>query len=154
REERLDAEQVLAELLQEVGRSQEAAELFARLRADPGFLGAPCRLGTLLTNWGWSRLIAREGGEEAEDPTPILTEAQALFDGNGCARPERRLNARLNPALAYEQSSRWPEARQTLLQAGPLLSQASLRQRLWLQDLEGRAAIAEGHPVRALSLYA
>jgi cellulose synthase operon protein C len=149
--ERWQAEQVLARLLQDLGRSKEASELFARLRADP-HPGTLCDVGSLLTNAAWSRLIAREGGEEAEDPTPMLEEAQATFDENAC-RPDQRLNARLNLALAHQQAGRWSEARRSLEQARPLESDADLRQRLWWNDLEARAAIAKGRPERALVLY-
>ncbi|MFP5285495.1 MAG: hypothetical protein ACLGI9_07140, partial [Thermoanaerobaculia bacterium] len=148
------AEQVRARLLQDLGRSEEALELFGRLRSLPRpENNTPCDEGTLLTNLGWSLLLAREGGAEAEDPTPILQEAQAIFDENTCARPDQRLNARLNLAFAHQQAARWPEARRSLQQARPLETHADLRQRLWWHDLEGRGAIAEGRPEHALVLY-
>lgn len=146
------AEQILARLLQIVGRSQEAEELFARLQSDT-HAATPCELGILLANWGWARLLAREGGEEVGDPTPKLEEARRLFDGSDCARPEQRLNARLNVAFAHLQAGRWREARRALEEARPLAVQANVRQRLWWPDLEGRAAIAEGRLAEALRLY-
>lgn len=146
---RWDAEQVLARFLQDLGRSKEALELFARLRNDP-HPQSPCDMGNLLTNEAWTRLFAQE--EQAGDPTPILLEAKLVFDQNGCL-PSQRLNARLNLALAHQQAKRWPEARQALEEARPLLSGANLRERLWWLDLEGRAAIAENRPQDALGLY-
>jgi tetratricopeptide (TPR) repeat protein len=146
------AEQPLAVVLQDVGRSHEAEELFAHLRADSQAI-TPCDVGVLLTNWGWSRLLAREGGEEAPDPTPMLEEARSLFDANTCARPEQRLNARLNVAFAFQQAHRWREARRALEEVRPLAAQASLSERLWWPDLEGRVAIAEGRAAQALRLY-
>ena len=148
---RWKAEQVLARILQSIGRSREAAKLYARLRADPN-PETPCDVGGLLTNQAWSRLLAREAGEEADDPTPALAAALTVFEREGC-RPEQRLNARLNLALAQQQAGRRHEARQVLEQAVPLVSQASLRDRLWWLDLEGREAIAEDHPALALPLY-
>lgn len=150
---RWKAEQVLANLLQALGRSQDASELLARLREDPQ-PESPCDMGDLLTNWAWSRLLAREGGEETEDPTPILMEAQAVYAGNPlCAGPVQRLNTLLNLALAHQQAGRWREARKVLEQAAPLASQANLSQLLWQDDLEARTAIAEGNPALALRLY-
>ncbi len=149
---RWQTELTLARLLRDLGRSQSAEEIFVRLAANPHF-ETPCDRGVLLQNWSWSRLIGREGGEEAMDPTAMLEEALAFFDRNSCARPEQRLNARLNLALAQQQAGRWREARRLLAEALPLADHATLRQRLWWQDLDGRAAIAEGQPARALRLY-
>lgn len=151
---RWKAELALASLLQDLGRSQEASVLFARLHADPRF-ETKCDQGDLLTTWAWSRLLAREADEPAEDPVPLLQEAQAMYDANpSCAPPERQFIARLHLALALQQAGRWKEARQALDQARPLASHASLRQRLWWYDLEARSAIAAGQPERALRLYA
>jgi tetratricopeptide (TPR) repeat protein len=138
------AEQVLARVLQGVGRSQAAAALFARLRADP-HPGNPCDIGSLLTNQAWSRLLAREGGEEAGDPAPELREARDVFDREGC-RPDQRLNARINLAFAHQQAGRRREARQALDEIRPLAQKANLRQRLWWLDLEGRRARGAGPP--------
>jgi tetratricopeptide (TPR) repeat protein len=147
------AEQVLARILQELGRSQESETLFTRLNAKRQF-GDKCDLGSLLTNHAWSRLLAHEGGENLGDPTPDLQEAQAVFDQNHC-RPAQRLNARLNLALAHQQAGRWPKARHVLTEAREpsLASQATLDQRLWWLDLEGRQAIAEKNPAGAINLY-
>jgi cellulose synthase operon protein C len=150
---RWKAEQILARLLQDLGRSQDAARLFVRLREDPHPEG-PCDMGELLTNVAWTRLLEREAGGEAGDPTPELREAQAIFENekNRC-RPESRLNGHLNLALAHQQAGRWRESREALEQARPLLSKANLRDRLWSLDLEAREAIAERRPERALRLY-
>jgi hypothetical protein len=145
-------EQVLASLLQDLGRSQEASALFARLQSDP-HPETPCDMGDLLTNRSWAWLLAREGEEKAEDPIPLLKEAQAVYDGTPACTVQQRFNARLNLAFAYLQADRWREARQVLEAARPLNAQASLRQLLWWFDLEGRTAIAEGQPASALRLY-
>jgi hypothetical protein len=146
---RWKAEQLLAHSLQSVGRSQDAADLFQRLRADP-HPESPCDLGDLLLNQAWSWLLAHEGGEETSDPIPALQEAQKAYQG---CRPEQRLNAALNLALAHQQAGRWPEARRALEAVRPLATGASLSQRLWWLDAEGRQAIEEGQPARALDLY-
>jgi cellulose synthase operon protein C len=146
---RWNTEQVQARLLQDLGRSSET--LFAGLRADP-HPELPCDLGSLLDNWGWSRLVAREGEEEAGDPTPLLQEALALVESRGCPL-QQRLNVRLNLALSQQQDGKWDEARAILEQAAPLAAKATLRDRLWWLDLDGREAIAAGRGEEALRLY-
>ena len=150
---RAKAEQLLAGVLQDLGRSREASERFARLNEENRF-ETPCDKGDLLTNWAWSRLLAIEGKEEAEDPTPLLKEAQAVYDRHPeCAPPDAPLNVRINLALALQQEEHWREARQVLEQARPLAATGTPRLRLWWHDLEARGAIAEGNPARALRLY-
>jgi cellulose synthase operon protein C len=157
---RLRSEQVRARILQELGRSEEASEIFTHLHVLlPDVLlkkpvDYPCDEASLLINEAWSRLLAGEGGEKAEDPTPTLKRAEALFDAP-CGQPAQRLNVRLNLALADQQEHRWSAARQALSEAeGPsLASRAKLDQRLWWLDLKGRQAIAEGDPGGALDLY-
>jgi cellulose synthase operon protein C len=149
-EYRWKAEQVLAGVLQDLGRSHDASELFARLSTDP-HPEIPCDMGILLTNRAWSRLLAREGGEEASDPTPELQQAQTIFDHNGC-RLDQRLNVRLNLALAHQQAGRWIEAGRALEEARALASTAKPHLRLWWLDLEARAVL-KAQPLRALQLY-
>jgi tetratricopeptide (TPR) repeat protein len=148
---RWNTEQVLARILQDLGRTGEAADLFAALPADPNSMN-PCDLGNLLTNRGWSQLRAREGGEQDKDPTALLTKAKAAFDGGSCT-PQQRLNARLNLAFAFQQAGAWRDARRWLDEARGLGIEPDLSKRLWWDDLEARSAIAAGHPERALGLY-
>ena len=147
--------QIQARLFQDLGRSQDAStlldRLLANLRQDPD---RPCDAGDLLTNAAWFRLIEYEAGKEARNPTLLLEQAQAIFEQkkNQCS-PSKRLNARLNLALAYQHEARWPEARRELDKARDLESHAGLTERLWWDDLEARAAIIEGRATRALGLY-
>jgi TPR repeat protein len=146
---RWKTEELLAQGLQSVGRSQDAAELFGRLRSDPHPEG-DCDLGELLINQAWTWQLAREGGEEASDPIPVLQEARD-FAVQQCEG--QRLDAGLNLALAYQQAERWPDAKRALEEIRPLTSEANLSQHLWWLDLKGRQAIAEGRPAQALELY-
>jgi hypothetical protein len=150
---RWDTEQVLARILQDLGRSPEAWRMFKSLIADPN-PSNPCDLGTLLTNMGWSLISEREAGGDAGDPIPLLQQAKAKFEveKHGCTRSER-LNARINLALAYQQEARWPEARRELEEARALQTEPTLSQRLWWDDLEARGALAAGQPEKALGLY-
>jgi cellulose synthase operon protein C len=150
---RLEAGQVLARVYEELGRTKEEEDLFTRLHAiPPPHLMTLCDQGNFLTNEAWSQLLAREAGEKADDPTPMLRQAQTDFD-HSCGSPEQRLTARLNLALAAQQANRWPEAQQALSDAEPLASRATLGQRFWWLDLKGRQAIAEKNERTALDLY-
>jgi len=149
---RWKAEQSLAVVLQEIGRSKEASKLFASLDAHR-YPDQPCDLGAFLTNEAWSRLLAREAGEKTDDPIPLLEKARSEYDNpkKEC-QPEKRLNARLNLALAYLQEHRGSEARRDLDGARAFASNATPRYRLWWLDLQARA-ILERDPARALELY-
>jgi tetratricopeptide (TPR) repeat protein len=150
---RLEAGQVLARVYEELGRTKEEEDLFTRLHAiPPPHSMTLCDQGNFLTNEAWSQLLAREAGEKADDPTPMLRQAQTDFD-QSCGSPEQRLTARLNLALAAQQANRRPEAQQALNDAEPLASHATLGQRLWWLDLKGRQAIAEKKERKALDLY-
>lgn len=149
---RWKAEQAEASLLQDLGRTQEADSLFARLQDEP-WPELECDRGDLLTNRAWAWLLAREAGEPAKDPEPILERARDIYESDPTCTPQQRLNAHLNLALAQQQSGRWLEARQSLDRTRPWAPKASLREHLWMLDLEGRAAIAAGDPARALDLY-
>ena len=155
----LSSEQVRARILQELGRSKEASGIFPGLHVllNEAMLkrqADSCDEANLLINEAWSRLLAREGGEKAEDPTLMLKQAQADF-GTHCRKPDQQLNVRLNLALADQQEHRWSAARQALreAEAPSLASHAKLDQRLWWLDLKGRQAIAEEDPGGALDLY-
>jgi cellulose synthase operon protein C len=146
---RWQADQVLARLLQDLGRSEDAWKLFSRTAPQ---LEDPCDRGLLLTNRAWARLLRREAGEVAGDPMPDLEKARTEVEKNDC-RPAQRLNIRINLALAHLHAGRSREARQALEQARELISYATLRQLLWWHDLEARVAIDEGDATRALRLY-
>lgn len=149
---RWEAEQVLASILQELGRSQASYDLFESLAVHLPKLKTPCDRGTLLTNIGWSRLLAAEAGESIQDPTSLLEQARDRFEEGPCTL-DQQLNAHLNLALDYQRKGQLPAARIELDRARLLRSDPNLSQRLWSDDLEARMAIAEGHPELALGLY-
>jgi hypothetical protein len=147
------AEQVQVRVLQHLGRSREASALVESLlnksQLDPN---NPCDRGDLLNNAGWFWLFEHESGKDAKDPTQMLEQAQSEFEKNRCTR-EKKLNARLNLALAYQQAGRWPEAQRELDQARAVHAKPNLAEFLWWDDLEAREEIAKGHAGRALDLY-
>lgn len=145
-----DAQQVLAGYLQVLGRSREAAGIYARLQQETRRQETRER-GQLLNNQAWSLLLAREAGEPAEDPTELLLEAQAVFEQDG--RPDQRLNVAINLALAHLQNGRLDDGRTALAGARELHGQATTLQRLWWLEIEARIALAGGHGEAALALY-
>ncbi|MEA2599878.1 MAG: hypothetical protein QOF89_870 [Acidobacteriota bacterium] len=146
-----EAGQMLALVYQQLGRLQDASTLYAKLQADPD-LKSSCALGTLWTNVGWFQLMEHEAGNTAENPVPVVQQALAEFEQNGCSS-EQRLNAHQNLALAYQQQGQWSEARRQLARAQALAEHSNLLELLWQDDLAARAALHEGHPELARGLY-
>lgn len=146
------AEQELAELLREVGRSRESAQIFERLLLKPRSADS-CEYAELLNNQAWSVLLAREAGEVLRDPTPLLEKALATYATCKRATPENQVNVLLNLALAHLQEGRLAKARTVLAQAHENESHPPLSHRLWWLDLEARIAFQDGRPAEALSLF-
>jgi len=147
------AEEELALLLRGLGRSREAAELFDRLRRTP-HPASPCEEGQLLNNQAWSMLLAREAGDGADDPTPLLHEALAKFERCSEADAERRVNVLVNLALAQLQDGRPRVAAELLRRGRTLEAHPPLPHLLWWLDLEGRIDLAERRPAAALRRFA
>ena len=150
------AEQVLGWNLQRLGRSREAAALFARLEQD-GARDDPCSRAWLLNNRGWSLLLALEAGEAGEDPRPLLAEALEIWtaDANQCfLASEERVNGYLNLALAELHAGRPTAAASALDRARELDDNPRVVHRLWRLDAEARLALVAGLTAEALERYA
>lgn len=148
------AEQQRALILQDLGRFAEADALLGRLFArDPERGGNPCEAASLHANRGWGRLLAREAEIPLADPLPDLEAAQSrLSSARGCPE-ERALNAAINLTLAHLQRSNLIAAAHSLERARRLSPGATGDRRLWLRELEGRLALAQGQPTRALTQF-
>lgn len=149
---RWQVELVLARLYSDLGRRDEAEPLFARLAAssDPE---RPCDRAVLLDNRAWSWLMAREGGAEPPDPTPLLEEARTIFDQQACRGATGRLNVRMNLALAHLSTGHPERAEAVLAEARPLVAEANRRQLWEWQGLAGRLASAQQRPAEARRHY-
>jgi tetratricopeptide (TPR) repeat protein len=151
------AEQVLARQLQVLGRSREAAALFARLHHAPPEGLDPCHWAEMLSNHAWSLLLAGEAGEAGDsvyDPISLLAEAKQSYERESCPPLEEKLlNLHLNLTLAHLQDERPAEARASLSEARALEHFATPLHRLWSLELEARLDLSEGHPKTALALY-
>lgn len=146
------AEEELALLLREVGRSREAVQLFERLRRTPG-AGNACEEAELLNNQAWSALLAREAGEAIADPTRLLADALKTYSTCKRVTSERLANLLLNLALAQLQAGRLAQAQDSLAQAHQVDPHPPLYQTLWGLDLDARLALRGGRPAAALSLF-
>jgi cellulose synthase operon protein C len=146
------AEEVLALVLREVGRSRESAEIFKRLN-DTAQGAIPQVQARLLNNQAWSALLAREAGEAFRDPTPLLERAIETYAACGCATAEARADVLHNLALAHLQEGRLSRAKDLLAQAREIEPHGPVPHTLWRLDLEARIARREGRPAEALSLF-
>lgn len=152
--QRWQALEQLGLLLQTLGQTHRASEIFRRLVGEPGDR-RPCVRARLLNNQAWTLLLAREAGEPAvEDPIPLLEEADRIYSPEGeCNWPEKRRNGAINLALAQIQDDRPAEARRALAAARGPEGSETLLMRLWRLDLEARLALLEHRPAASLGLY-
>lgn len=144
------AEQKLALLLRAVGRSEDSARLFERLRRMP-HRSSPCREGQFLSNQAWTILLAREAGENAGDPAPLLESSLTAYES--CDHKDagvKRTNVLINLALAHLQQGRLRAARDLLDRVRSLEPHLPLPQELWRLDLLARVALGEGRAAEAL----
>ncbi len=150
------AEQVLAWNLRRLGRSQEAALLFSRLEQDSGGPEDPCGRANLLSNRGWSLLLALEAGEAVDDPRPLLAQALETWAAHGDCflSAEERVNGYLNLALAELHAGRPAEAQSALGRARQLDHSPRVLHRLWRLDVEARLALGAGRAGEALERLA
>lgn len=146
------SEEMRAIELRELGRGEEAAEIFARLASEETYGANPKDHARLLHNHAWSLLLAREAGELVEDPLPLLEGARQRFDTEA-GRDDQRANVRLNLALAHLQAGRLAEATERLFEAKELMPEPPVHLRLWLLEIEARVALGRGHTAKALELY-
>lgn len=143
--------QVTANVLLELGRFAEAGGMLTDLLAGGAGQQDGCAKATLLTNLGWARLAIVEAGGAAET-LPVLTEALQTWRSD-CASPPEISNALVNLALAQFQLGHIPEARERLEAAASEGAGGSPFIEAWRLDLEGRLALAEGRPERAIEAF-
>jgi cellulose synthase operon protein C len=146
------AEQKLALLLGGVGRFQESAQLFERLRRTSHAQNR-CDEAQLLGNQAWSALLAREAGETFADPTILFESALEMYETCKNVKPEKKANVLINLALAHLKEGRTARAKEILAQAHELEPHPPLPHTLWWLDLEARIALREGKPKEALHLF-
>jgi tetratricopeptide (TPR) repeat protein len=152
----LQAEEERALELSQLGRFEEANATFGLLLPGAAEVLSPCELADLSTNYGWALAAAREVDEPLGDPVPLFESASRIFSSSDCPdAQEKRFNAALNLARAYLQKepSSLPLARAALRDAEPLLQAATLRERLWWFNVNGRLALAEARPEEALAEF-
>jgi tetratricopeptide (TPR) repeat protein len=146
------AEEEMALLLREVGRSGESAQLFERLLRTPA--ANSCEEARLLNNQAWSALLAREAGERFADPSPRLARALEEYQACTSATIGDKGNVLFNLALAHLQEGRLRQAKDFLSRAQEMEPHAPIPHRLWSLDLEGRIALRERRTAQALRRFA
>jgi hypothetical protein len=150
------AGQVLALVLQRLGRAGDAATAFAEVERTAGTTLAACDRAQLRNNRAWAWLLAREAGASAGDPRPLLAEALRAFDRECAAfagRDEERVNVRVNLALDHLQAGEPRAARRWLGEARQLETAPSGNVLLWWGDLDARMLLDAGRAREALAAY-
>ena len=155
----LNVRLVLALLLQEMGRSEEAMQMLLAVRRDLPADTHPCTRWDLLANIAWISMLIREGRSLREDPietpepTPLLRSTLERYRDK-CPRPMYVVDAHVNLALAALQRGRPEEAARHVTAArssGPVPNTYIV---VFLLDIEGRVALARGKPALALERFA
>lgn len=144
-----------------LGRSDEAAEMFAQLAQNPP-ADAPCEVGKFFNNWAWTTLLAREAGGGREtigpastvEPAKLLERAIEVFRSSpkDCGSSEI-FNSRLNLVLAHLQEGSADLAAQALASARADQAKSTLFQALWELDLDARIDLARDQPRAAMETY-
>src|SRR5678816_126741 len=139
----LTAEQMLAVQLQMLGRRAEASAMIAAWQDRLDLLPRECERAMFLNNIGWTRLLALEAGETAEDPLPVLDRAYAMISApsaGGLCNADEQVNVLLNLALAHLHGGRLDQAALHLERARQVTSTPELPMLLWSLDIEARLA--------------
>jgi tetratricopeptide (TPR) repeat protein len=165
------ARQVLANLLDRVGRRQEASAVYDALaRSQAG--ASPCDRAKLFNDRGWSGVLALEAGHSpAHDPAPLLRKALRLYESECRQLPEDRVGTLINLALAQILSGDASAAQGTLeklkvpppgaaapaatkqKQGGNDRARISVRHALWSRSIVAQVDLMQGRPRRALRRY-
>lgn len=143
-----------ADALLELGRRSEALAILQGM--DPATL-EPCDRGQLSNNTGWTLLMMRGGGDEAERQRATkaranLDRALAEFTG-ACKSVSDELNVRINLALADLQLGAIEEARAELARAAALKTEVGGTRAAWMLDLQARVDLRSKAWEAALGKY-
>lgn len=132
-----------------LGQHAAALQLLDALEAKAD-AARPCDRAGLSVARTWVGLSAVESGDAA--PPGLRQDAERALElyTTTCPDPGTRANMHLNLALLELQASRPEAAAQHLVDARAGGVEQVEEQRLWLYDLEGRRALAQGRAAEAL----
>ncbi|MDX1998045.1 MAG: CHAT domain-containing protein [Thermoanaerobaculia bacterium] len=147
-----DVEQIRGVILQEIGRFEAAAEIFARL-TDTALPAHPCERAELWNNVGWTRYLAREQDEALADPLPAFDAAVAAWQAGDCP-PADGFNYQVNRAAAYLQAGQLAEVEAALAAAEAVGGAASPEAEWWRELVAGRLERARGDLASARERFA
>lgn len=146
------AEEKMGLVLQELGRYEEALDLFEALPKSHDV----CSQVRRLSNHAWALIQSRTAGTptatDRADPLALLDEGLALAQAKGCDE-RSRLHLLINKALALVGAGQTAEGLRALADADPLVAKGSAQQHLWIQDIQGRLALLDHRGLDALSAY-
>lgn len=144
----IDVLQQQADILARLGRADDALRSIAE--AERLLTGRPwraCTTAQVLTNRGETNLRTRRPIEAIEP----FVEARQIY-AKDCPDPTARMNIDIYLSLATLSLDRLGETRNHLAAARREPS-LTARQENWLNYLEGRLALEEGHSARALAVF-
>lgn len=147
-QESSDLGQLTALVLDELGRFTEAAEMLDGLRSLK--LDA-ASLADLDTNRGWTALLARQAGQQDQDPRPFFEAAWSYYSRSGLGR--QKFNVQVNLAAAAVLDGRLEEADRHLLLALPFRQEAKATEKLMSDELQARLLLLRKQPQAALEKF-
>lgn len=146
-------------LLAQLGRYEEARRLRARIEARAQGAKEPCLQRSIYTNLAWTELVTLDGarpfgpksaGAAPHDFAPIRRWlGAALARAPACGRGTS--NEHLNLAIFHLHLGETGEARAHFDAARASSPPEDLR--VWMHEVEGRLALAEGRPSRARQAF-
>ncbi len=140
-------DEVLAVVLEQLGRHADAERVLQRLRAAS--TGSACVRARRLNNVAYASLLAADATAQAPSPLTLSTleQAAALYDLPECRAQAGRHTASLHRVMAAVLGERFEDA-QVLLQSLPQAPDR-LDTRLWRLELWARSELGLGHPQAA-----
>ena len=143
-----DHGQLAVNVLAELGRFEEAAQLLDRLRELP----LPEEKAGFDTNRGWIALLARQAGRSDVDPKEYFEAAWSYF-GRQEFGDQQKFNAQLNLAAAAVFDRRLASAKEHLRLARTFEAAASAHEKFLFAELEARLLLFRGDAQAALDSF-
>ncbi|MDC0744109.1 CHAT domain-containing protein [Polyangium mundeleinium] len=148
--QRVDALEVEASVLSQLGRHPDALAAMDEARSRLPGDASPCRRAESDNNLGWVALRTDADGQGLREPEPPLRAALEAFRKE-CPRPAEEANVLLNLGLYAMHRDRPEEARAHLDAARRAAPRVDARIEAWAAVLDGRIALAKPETRTALA---
>lgn len=153
---RRDSLQMQASVLAALGRVPEGLARLEALLSEGRHDLDPCTRANILSAIGWFTTLAVEASPErdphAQDPIPRFEEALVIYQTT-CPLRTEVANVLTSLAVAHELATNIGEARGYLARAREAITDPGAVLASWWEDIEGRIALRQGDPKRALAAY-